>query len=209
MLTRLGLSIVHSATLVAMAFFLSACTGGEEPPPPPSSTSSMNSDAKAAKKKQKNEEEEDETKVEKNAEEKVEETDTTTAAAFLGADIGDDDTKKAATTCIKSGKYFDRQGAAPGKCTTHKLWSGKCTTEGLKETMNEGDKKRFDDMMLTEKYAGFLMDQCVDCAGSSDIFCSQKKTVGGVEQTVKINGIKILFVKEDAEAIRLQFMVKQ
>jgi|GEM_PF-3398501 len=182
--------ILLTLTLVG---YLGSCAASAPPPPPATSTvSSSNVKKKPA------EDEEEETEVEETSSE----TPTEPVAAFLGADVGDEETKKAATDCIKQKKFFDRTGAAPGKCSSFKLSDVDCTKDGIRATFaTDADKKAFDDMLTGEKYAGFLVDQCIDCKGSSDVFCQNKGT--------GITGIKILFVKEEPEAIKLQYMIKQ
>ena len=190
--------VLQALSMAFASIILVSCSGSEPPPPPESSSMAA---ASAAKKKK------DAEKAEADPEPEVEKTATETkepvvTAAFLGADIGDEDTKKAATECIKKKNFFDRAGAAPGKCTTLKLSDGECTVDALKATFStDENKKAFSDLLATPKYAGFLVDQCIDCKGSSDALCQNS---GGA-----VNGLKILFVKEDAEAIKLQYMIKQ
>ena len=184
---------LNGLLVLIVALAVGACAASAPPPPPPSGA--IPSSTSSAKKKIPDDDEEATVEKETTSTE-------TPAAAFLGADVGDTETKKAASDCIKTKKFFDRAGAAPGKCSTLKLADIECTVDGIKGTFTtDTDKKAFADMLARDTYSGFLADQCIDCKGSSDDLCKK--------DGVAINGMKILFVKEDTDVIKLQYMIKQ
>jgi len=112
-----------------------------------------------------------------------------------GADVGDDDTKKAVTTCQGSMKLFDRFSGDSGVCSDVDLASMDCTKDGIEKLLTANQKTQFE-AEINGAYKGWLIDQCADCPedSTSDI-C---KSSIGVKQT----GTKVLFVLEDDQGLR-------
>jgi hypothetical protein len=115
---------------------------------------------------------------------------------------GNDAEKSAFLDCAYSSVlFFDRfpSGGGTGDCTKEKLAELECTNAGVKAVLTDTQKTQYASQMSGD-YAGYTLDQCVDCPpdGSSDV-CSKTDASG---TKTKQTGTKLFLVKNDGGTIR-------
>jgi hypothetical protein len=184
-------SITQVTLVGAFVLMASACSPAEIPPPPSSELSSASS--KSTKTKNVDDEEpEDEESADAVA---AEGEDT---PLQLGAQIGDEQMKKAVADCTKKGNFYSRTNG--GKCTTHKLANVECTVEGIKKDLSAANRKLFNDRLSSTDYEGYVIDQCVACDGKKteeDVCLKKDGTV--------VKGVRIFFAKLNDSVVDVKF----
>ena len=113
------------------------------------------------------------------------------------APIGPAKLLQAMGECHGNFTYFDRFDSV---CTTHPLARLDCTVGGIKKHLTPTQMEQFE-ASLKASYAGWSVDQCVDCPpGQLSRVCQSSS---GATQA----GTKVLFVKDDEIEFRQKAIV--
>lgn len=113
-----------------------------------------------------------------------------------GADISTDEDKANVKKCLGQNNFFDRfaNPDGTGVCTTNALAKMDCTLDGVRSVLSEKHKIQFDANM-SGTYAGWLLDQCLDCSPQNSI--EQCKRNGET-----LTGTRLFFVKFDGQSLK-------
>jgi len=161
------------------------------PPPAPSSSSVSNTD--------RNRDRDSDDDADRDRDRDRDDSDPVdTTPLQLGAQIGDEQMKKAVSDCTGKGNFYSRKDE--GKCTTQKLAKVECTVEGLKKTMSQRNRKAFEERIARPDYKDFEIDQCVACDGRNRDADACNKTDGTV-----VTGTRIYFARVANDVVEVQF----
>ncbi len=116
--------------------------------------------------------------------------DASAPASSAAAKIGTPEQQAAVSACNAKGTFYSRALPAATACTTYPLLTKACVESSLKLGMSANQVASYDASMKDPQLAGFVIDQCLDCASpAGNALCA------GTSQ-ITASGYRLYFVKE-------------
>jgi hypothetical protein len=131
----------------------------------------------------------------------TEKTSSSTKYKRLGADVGDEETKKNFKKCVDAEGFFDRfANEGEGKCVKDiKLALMDCTLESVRKNIS-ADAKRSLNEKLAGDFDGYELDQCLDCEEDSPTKLCRNESKAQV-------GTKLFFIKIEDNTLQGKTLV--